>query len=150
MDSELSKIMFTQTIEKYHKGLNEFIQGNAAPILEVFSEQEDVSLANPMNPAVLGRQNVVEATQSAAAAYREGKVTGFENLVKVVTPDLGYIVEIEKYMIETGEGQELVPVTLRATSIFRMEAGGWKLLHRHANPVVPDLKPETLVLNQAF
>lgn len=150
MDSELSNIMLNQTIEKYHKALNEFVQGKATPILEIFSKQEDVCLADPISPAVRGYQQVVSTAVNSASNYHDGKTIGFDNMVKVVTSDLAFIVEIEHYSAKVADRQETIPLHLRVTSIFRMETGGWKLLHRHADPIVSELAPETMLQKQAI
>jgi hypothetical protein len=58
---------FDQTIEKYHKAPSDFHKGSPEPVLEMFSRREDVSLANPLGPAVLGRKKVVETAERAAS-----------------------------------------------------------------------------------
>lgn len=55
--------------------------------------------------------------------------------MKYATPDLGYIVEIEKYNAKLIGREDVVSVALRVTSIFRREDGTWKLVHRHGDPV---------------
>jgi ketosteroid isomerase-like protein len=37
--------------------------------------------------------------------------------------------------MKLGDADDMVPVTLRVTSIFRREDEGWKLVHRHADPL---------------
>ena len=71
----------------------------------------------------------------AAANYRDGEVVGFENVSSVVADDLAYIVEIESYRARVGGADEMTPVSVRVTSVFRRENGDWKLLHRHADPI---------------
>lgn len=73
--------------------------------------------------------------ERAASHYRDGEATGFERIVTCMTPDLAYIVEIERYRAKVGGGHEIVPVTLRVTTIFRPENGTWKIVHRHADPI---------------
>ncbi|MEX2392104.1 MAG: hypothetical protein WD904_10995 [Dehalococcoidia bacterium] len=72
----------------------------------------------------------------AAANYRDGVVTGFENVAAYLTPELAYIVEIERYKVRVGEATESASVVLRVTSIYRPEEGAWKIMHRHADPIV--------------
>ncbi len=35
-------------------------------------------------------------------------------------------------------GSPPLPYTLRATTVFRREAGEWKVVHRHADPVASE------------
>ena len=83
--------------------------------------------------------------ERAASYYRDGEVIGFENVAKYVTPDLAYIVEVERYKAKVGGSEDIVPVALRVTSIFRPEDGVWKLVHRHADPIASVRPAESVV-----
>jgi len=83
--------------------------------------------------------------ERAASYYRDGGVIGFENVAKYVTPDLAYIVEVERYKAKVGGSEDIVPVALRVTSIFRPEDGVWKLVHRHADPIASVRPAESVV-----
>ena len=80
-----------------------------------------------------GYSQVAKAIEFAATQFREGQVN-FETLAKVVTEDMGYVVEIERYKTKLGEGQDVLLDVLRVTSIFRLEKGVWRLVHRHGDP----------------
>jgi hypothetical protein len=73
-----------QVIEQYHRAAAEFIKGNPEPYKMVFSHQEDVSLANPFGPVARGWKQVAETMERAASLYRDGEITGFENIAKYV------------------------------------------------------------------
>ena len=60
----------------------------------------------------------------------------YENISTVVTADLGYTVGIEHYQARLAGQDVTVPVVLRVTHIFRREDGGWKIVHRHADPIM--------------
>ncbi len=145
MDTELAGLLLNQTIEKYHNALSEFNKGNARPVQDIFSVEEDVSLANPIGPTVVGRKNVVDTTDRTASALSEGQAIGFERLTKFVSCDFAYMIETEHYRTKVGGKQDFDQINLRVTSIFRMENGGWKLVHRHADPIVTERSPETMV-----
>jgi uncharacterized protein (TIGR02246 family) len=134
-----------QTIEQYHQALDEIIKGNAEPNAKIFSQRDDVSLANPLGPTVRGRKQVVETMERAASFLRDGQPTSFENTVKVVTPDLAFIVETERTNIKLGGRQDFAPVALRVTTIFRREDGVWKVVHRHADPIVSIQPLESII-----
>ena len=126
---------FDQTIEKYHLAAAEFIKGNPEPYKKLFSHREDVSLANPFGPVTRGWKQVAETMARASAQYRDGKIIGFENVAKYVTPELAYIVEVERFKVKIGGKNVLAPVALRTTSILRPEGKAWKIVHRHADPI---------------
>ncbi len=50
--------------------------------------------------------------------------------------DLAYLVAFEHTTAAIG-GEPPAPYVLRVTTIFRREAGAWKVVHRHADPL-PD------------
>jgi ketosteroid isomerase-like protein len=80
----------------------------------------------------------------AAENYREGEVVGFENVSTVMAADLAYAVEIERYRARVGGAEEMTPVSLRVTSVFRRE-GVWKVVHRHADPITAPRPPESVI-----
>ena len=62
-----------------------------------YSHNDDAGLANPFGPPALGWREVAETMARAASHYRDGRVSDFERVAGSATPDLAYIVEIERY-----------------------------------------------------
>jgi ketosteroid isomerase-like protein len=139
---------FDRAVEQYHTAAGEFMKGNPEPYKRVFSRQEDVSVANPFapfGPLSRGPHQVHETFERASSQYRAGEVRSFENLARVVTPDLAYIVEVERYGVKISGSTEVSSVTLRTTSILRPEEGTWKVVHRHADPITTPQPMESVV-----
>jgi ketosteroid isomerase-like protein len=134
-----------RAVERYHRALTEFIKGNPEPNQEVFSHRADVSLANPLGPVALGWEQVVATMNRAAALLRDGEDLTVETLVRSVTSELAFIVHVERCRARVGGGQEIVPIALRVTTIFRPEDGTWKVVHRHADPITSARPPESIV-----
>ena len=132
-------------IERYHEALDRFFTGDPEPTVALLSRREDVTLANPFGPPARGWEQVAANARRAATHYRDGGATGFERVTKYATPDLAYMVEIERYQAKVGEGNEIMPVALRVTSIFRREDGAWKLAHRHADPITTGRSAESVI-----
>ena len=86
-----------EVIEQSHLALGEFIQGNPEPLKMMYSHQEEVTLANPFGPPARGWEEVAATMERAASRYRGGEIVSFENVAKYVTPELAYIVEVERY-----------------------------------------------------
>jgi ketosteroid isomerase-like protein len=132
-------------IEQSHAALAEFVKGNPEPLKLMFSRKEDVTLANPFGPPVRGWEQAAATMERAASLYRSGEVTGFDSVAKNVTRDLAYILEVEGYKAKIAGSDEVAPVTLRVTSIFRPEEGTWKIVHRHADPITAVQSPESVI-----
>jgi hypothetical protein len=73
----------------------------------LYSHRQDVTLANPLGPAVRGWQQVAATIEHAASQMRDGEIADIENVLKCVTPELAYIVRMERAKAKEG-GQEAV------------------------------------------
>jgi ketosteroid isomerase-like protein len=131
-----------QAVEQYHAGLLEFVKGDQGPVLQVFSQRDDVVLCNPFRPFARGPNEIAETTAQAASHFADGTleiepVTGFS------TADLGYTIHIERFraVIDGTEGSG----ALRVTTIFRLEEDGWRIAHRHADPIATPRPTESIL-----
>jgi ketosteroid isomerase-like protein len=134
-----------EVIEQSHLTLGEIVKGNPEPLKMVYSHREDASLANPFGPPVRGWEQAAAIIERAASNYKDGEIVGFENVAKYVTPELAYIVEVERYKAKVGGGEKLAPISLRVTSIYRREDGVWKIVHRHADPITTAQPAESVI-----
>ncbi len=130
----MSESDFDDAVEAYRRAVNAFCKGDPGPVLELFSRRDDVTLANPLGPPRRGRTEVETATRDAATHVREGSCR-FEEVSRYTTPDLGYVLHLERAQVKLGESEEMARISLRVTTIFRREEGSWKVAHRHADPI---------------
>jgi ketosteroid isomerase-like protein len=136
---------FDQVIEPYHLALGKIINGDPDGYKQLYSHRDDVTLANPFGPPARGWDEVAKTLERAASQFRDGEIVGFENLAKYVTPELAYIVEVERSQTKIGGGEDLSPIALRVTTIFRPEDGTWKVVHRHADPITTPQPAESVI-----
>jgi ketosteroid isomerase-like protein len=134
-----------EVVEESHLALGEIVKRNPEPLKMVYSHREDVTLANPFGPPVRGWEQAAATMERAASNYRDGEIVGFELVAKYANPELAYIVEVERYKAKVGGGEELTPIALRVTSIFRREEGVWKIVHRHADPITTAQPAESVI-----
>jgi ketosteroid isomerase-like protein len=134
-----------EVIEQFQLALNEFLKGNPEPAQNLFSHRDDVSLANPLGPPARGWDEVAATMERAASNFRDGEITGFETVAKYVTPELAYIVWIERAKAKVGGREDIAPSALRVTMIFRPEEGTWKVVHRHADPITTAQPAESVL-----
>ena len=134
-----------ELIEQFHLASDEFLKGNSEPVNKLWSRREDVTLANPFGPPVRGWDEVAKVTEHAASQDRDGELVSVEIVAKHVTAELAYVVEIERPKAKIGGSEDITPFALRVTMIFRPEDGGWKIVHRHADPITTPQPAESVI-----
>ena len=120
--------------------------------MSFFSDRDDVTLANPLEPPRRGPVDVREAAKQAAANFRDGGALRFDDVSSTFnevsryeTPDLGYVFQVEHHEGRPLGRAETVVIALRATLVFRREGGTWKIVHRHADPITTSRPISTAV-----
>jgi ketosteroid isomerase-like protein len=126
---------FDDAVDAFRQALDRYLKGDPRPVMELFSRRDDVTLANPLGPPRLGPADVDEAIAAGAAMLKNGSVRGFEEVSRYSTSDLGYIVQLERTQARLPGSDNIVPIALRVTMIFRREGEIWKIAHRHADPI---------------
>jgi len=136
-----------QAIEQDHRATNALVRGDPEPKKKMFSQRDNATLANPIGPPVRGRDQINRTLDSVASQLREGEPIRFERISEYGTTDLAYIVEIERNRMKLGGADESSPVALRVTTIYRREDDGWRIVHRHADPIT-SLRPMASVVER--
>jgi ketosteroid isomerase-like protein len=134
-----------EAIEQFHLAQGEFVKGNPEPVKKLYSHGEDVTLNNPLSPPAHGWDEVAATMERAASQFTDGEIVGYEIIEKHLTPELAYVVEIERHKAKVGGREDIVPTALRATMIFRPEDGEWKVVHRHADPITTARPAESMI-----
>jgi ketosteroid isomerase-like protein len=134
-----------QLIEQFHLAQGEFVKGDPEPCKRLFSHRDGVTLSNPLSPPARGWDEVAATTERAAAPFRDGEFASAEIIERYVTPELAYVVEIERGEAKIGRSEDVTPWALRVTMIFRPEDGEWKVVHRHADPITTPQPAESVI-----
>ena len=101
----------------------------------IWSRRDDVALANPLGPPILGWSNVMREAWAVAASRAGESSTEFEELIRVVTPELGFTLGCERVSLRRHSSDEVASLNLRLATIYRREEGGWKRVLRHADRI---------------
>jgi ketosteroid isomerase-like protein len=134
-----------ELLAQFDLAVDDFLKGNPEPVKKVYSHRQDATLANPLGPAVRGWEQVAATIELAASQAREGEIGDVENVVKYVTPQLAYIVRMERSEVKVGGQEAVTPISLRVTMIMRPEDGVWKIVHRHADPITTARPAESVI-----
>jgi ketosteroid isomerase-like protein len=124
-----------ELIERFNLAQGEFLKGNVESMNNLFSDKEDVTLNNPLSPPAHGWKQVAATMERAASQFRDGQIVAFETIEKHATAEFAYVVRVERAKAKVGGSDDIVPIALRVTMVFRPEEGTWKIVHRHADPI---------------
>src|ERR687886_1255136 len=97
-------------IAKYKLATAEFLQGDAEPYKDLFSHEEDVTLANPFFPVVRGWEEVSVTLERTASRLRDGEFLGSEIVAKCVTSELAYVVQLAHETAKVGGSKIVTPI----------------------------------------
>lgn len=114
---------------------NAWMRGNAGPYLALSSQSDDYTIMGPFGgPTAKGFEVYSQRAPQVAQNFRNGssKVRLVEHYA---SGDLLVLVMEEEQSGELAGGSEQ-PWSLRVTQVCRREAGEWKIVHRHADPLV--------------
>jgi ketosteroid isomerase-like protein len=136
---------FDLFVEEYHRALDAFFRGDPKPAQALYSHRDDATLANPFGPIATGWAAIADATERAASNYSDGEQTRFETMATCVTPELAYLVEVERFRARVGGNPEVASGALRVTSILRREGDVWRIVHRHADPITSARPAESVL-----
>jgi ketosteroid isomerase-like protein len=121
---------FRQAVDRNYAALHSLVQGDPALIHEVWSHQDDVTTFLGFGGREQGWDQVQERFDWVAKRFGGGPTRTTE-LAIGSSGDLGYTIELEHR--ETTVDEKPSTFTLRVTHIYRREADGWKVIHRHAD-----------------
>jgi ketosteroid isomerase-like protein len=134
-----------ELIERFNLAQGEFLKGNVASMNNLFSHKEDVTLNNPLSPPALGWDEVAATMERAASQFRDGQIVAFETIEKHAAAEFAYVVRVERAKAKVGGSDDVVPIALRVTMVFRPEDGTWKIVHRHADPITAPQPAESVI-----
>jgi ketosteroid isomerase-like protein len=134
-----------RVIEQFRRAQQALLNGDAGPVMSMFSRRDDVTLSNPLGPTCRGWNEVEEATKRVAASFRGGGGVTYEEVSRYVTPGLAYLVQREHADTKVAGRDESSRISLRVTLIFRREDDSWKIVHRHADQITTLRPVEALI-----
>jgi ketosteroid isomerase-like protein len=125
-------VTLEEASEGFYHALNATLGGDAGPMLELWSHSEDVTYMSPFGELLVGWEPVRDSWLAQAEQHLAGRVDP-EELRHFASPTLGFVVGFERGSVEI-DGSS-TPVNIRATSMYRLEDGQWKMIGHHTDPL---------------
>jgi ketosteroid isomerase-like protein len=120
-----------QANDLLYTGLNAMFTGNLEILDSLWSHSNSITYMGPFGACIKGWDNVSAEFQKVASMKLGGKIKS-NDLTIFVGTDIGYT-----SCVEEGENIDTngnpVKVSHRATNIFHLENGKWRLVHHHTD-----------------
>jgi hypothetical protein len=131
---------FRAAVAQANHANEELLAGRSGPLVACFSHRADASVLGGFGGHELGWKQLGPRLEWVGETFAGGHCE-YEELSIVVGSDLAYVVQLERgeARIKGRAGRERLE--LRVTMVFRREDGQWKLVHRHADPLVQKKAP---------
>jgi ketosteroid isomerase-like protein len=133
-------------LPRFEVGINNFINGDPTLWKENTSRRDDVTIMGGWGAYAKGWNDVGPWYDWAAARFKEsGAKVKIEYISSGVSGDLAYTVSIERSEARVAGQSKPSPMVLRVSHLFRKEDGVWKLIHRHADPLIDKTAPAAVL-----
>ena len=113
-----------------------YVNGDPEALRRLTTTNDPATFFSPRGDVVQGAETVAARYASDAAAF----ATGNENALQIRAMGAGdgvaYWVGIQRSAVHLRGKAAAVPFRLWVTEIFRRQGNAWKLVHRHADPLV--------------
>lgn len=119
-------------LDGYFAALNAIFRGETAPMAAVWSHADDITYMSPFGDLLEGWAATEASWASQAAAITGGSIHG-ESVHLYTADTLGVAVAWERG--EVTMGGATVPISIRATTTFRLEGGAWRMIGHHTDRV---------------
>jgi len=123
---------FRAFLPTFEAATRSMLDGDSSAWKELLSAESGGTLFTPFGGVVQEASPLREQYDRAAARHAPGPARlEVEYLAIDVSGDLAYVVALERSTFRPVGSTSLRPGYTRATMVFRREAGGWRLRHRH-------------------
>ncbi|RZL94125.1 MAG: nuclear transport factor 2 family protein [Variovorax sp.] len=117
------------------------MRGDIRQYLALITHSDDYTLMSPFGGTPThGPQITSERWEEIGRFFRYGSLTQ-ELVQSYASTDMVVLVTIERAHVQVG-GLPAQAWSLRVTLVYRREGSGWRLAHRHADPLVNGISVE--------
>jgi hypothetical protein len=142
MRPQLKPEPFAAAVARLHVAMAQVANGDTSGIKALYAHSDDASSFYGWGGYEQG-WDAVETRWDWAGQQFKGGAVSYRNVTTVVTAELAYTTDIETFNVRVDGMDQPTQWSNRVTHIFRLEAGKWRLLHRHANRLEDRYEPSS-------
>lgn len=116
--------------EQFYAALGQMLNGNAAPLADIWSHSPAVTTMHPIGGQEVGWDKVRESWEQVARVSSKGEVRLADQRIQAAG-DIAYETGIERGRFSVAG--EPVTIEHRVTNVYRRDGGAWKIVHHHTD-----------------
>ena len=134
-DDQVTEADVSELVELMRDAASAYIGGEMRRYFELMQHADDFTLMDPFGGETQRHVPVTDARIAELEGLFQGGECALEVVETYASGNLAVLVVVER---QTGTVGPYPPQdwSLRATIVFRRDAGVWRLVHRHADPLV--------------
>lgn len=129
---------FEQFMKQRSEAALAYINSDATPLSEIVAHHSPATFFRPSGDYYQGAEAVWSKYELDATSFESGSEGQLEILHMATSDGLAYWVGFQRATARLRGRPEPVPFNLRITELFRREGDSWKLIHRHADPLLSE------------
>jgi ketosteroid isomerase-like protein len=129
---------FERFMQQRQEAARAYVSGDATPLGKIVTHQSTATFFGPRGGYTQGAEAVWSRYERDVTSFESGGESHFEILDMAASGGLAYWVGFQRATTHRRGGPEAVPFNLRVTELFRREGDTWKLIHRHADPLIAE------------
>lgn len=137
---------FEEFLQSFEAAISQFMNGDPTAWKKLIYQGGNVTIMGAWGAYEKGWPEVSARYDWAAARFRpSGAQVRAEYLSKMASGNLAQTVAIERADVLIVGQDKVAHIELRVTHLFRKEKGVWKLVHRHADPLMNKTNPGSVL-----
>jgi hypothetical protein len=136
----MTDLSWEEAMTRLTTAQRDFVNGDGTGIKRLFSHGEDVTVLGGFGGFEHGWKEVGPRLDWAASHFAAGSYSQ-EILSATVGSDVACLVSLERWSYTTPQQRAETLLELRVTQVFRREEEHWRLVHRHADPLLQKQEP---------
>lgn len=133
-----------QVIAEMDAASAEFVAGRTGRWKALSAQSDDATLFGAWGGYEKGWEQIEPRYEWAAARFQGGDM--HQEIISSGGDDnFLYTVAIERGAVRVAGQEVAAPMALRVTQVYRREDDGWKLVHRHADSLLGEQAPTSIL-----
>jgi ketosteroid isomerase-like protein len=116
--------------DRFYEALEQMANGDASAMADAWSHADDVTTMHPIGGREVGWDEVREPWGSIADISTDGTISRSDQVLRVFG-DIAYELATENVSMTLADTP--VEGEYRATNVYRLEDGEWKMVHHHSD-----------------